>query len=208
VGDPLENGEKAPADRSSGRAIRSCVAYCLGSRLNAELWFGHDRSRAPTMQKRRQMWRYVCSPISAMRTWPLAFSTITVPAIKTGPDRDWNRNRRLRRRQKFGMALVPSGDAKGGGTGNANFKRRYLDPKFVCHLEFSGNAYRDAPICGSATAVDNALLVNPIAHLFSIARASIDLKKHGDTAHCTRHWVRFRATIQAAQWRRSGSGSV
>jgi Predicted integral membrane protein len=49
VGDPLENGVKALRliDQAVARDPQFALAYCLGSRVNAELyWFGHDRSRA------------------------------------------------------------------------------------------------------------------------------------------------------------------
>src|SRR4029434_9380486 len=44
VGDPVENGEKALRliDQAVARDPQFALAYCLGSRLNAEpSWFGH-----------------------------------------------------------------------------------------------------------------------------------------------------------------------
>jgi tetratricopeptide (TPR) repeat protein len=74
----------------------------------------------------------------------------------------------------------------------ANFERaRYLDPRnfsVISNLAetlIAMRRYEEAE-----RAIDNALLVNPNAHLFSIARAAIDLRRNGDTA-------RLRAALDA-----------
>src|SRR6476660_4231522 len=135
------------------------------------------------MQKRRQMWHCVCSPISAMRISPWRFFTITATAITNGREpRLRSRSRRLRTTPKFRMPLVPS--AGRWDEAIANFeKARYLDPRnFSVISNLAETLIAMRRYAEAQHAIDNALLVNPNAHFFSIQRASIDLKKNGDTA--------------------------
>jgi TolB-like protein/Flp pilus assembly protein TadD len=190
VGDPLENGEKALRliDQAVARDPQFALAYCLGSRLNAELyWFGHDRSRARLNNAK-------AAADVALRLQPdLGDAHLALAFFYYYGYRDY---KRARTEIEIAQQATPN-DAEiwdgAGAVGRregrwneaiANFeKARYLDPRnFSVISNLAETLIAMRRYSEAQHAVDNALLVDPNAHLFSIARASIDLKKNGDTA--------------------------
>jgi len=190
VGDPLENGRKALRliDQAVARDPQFALAYCLGSRLNAELyWFGHDRSRARLDNAK-------AAADVALRLQPdLGDAHLALAFFYYLGHRDY---KRARSEIKIAQQATPNDaevwDADGAvdrRSGRwedaiANFeKARYLDPRnfsVISNLAetlIAMRRYHEA-----RHAIDNALLVNPSAHFFSVERASIDLKRSGDTA--------------------------
>ncbi len=190
LGDPLENGEKALRliDQAVARDPQFALAYCLGSRLNAELyWFGHDRSRARLNNAK-------AAADVALRLQPdLGDAHLALAFFHYYGYRDY---KRARAEIEIAQQATPN-DAEiwegGGAVGRregrwdeaiANFeKARYLDPRnFSVISDLAETLIAMRRYAEAQHAIDNALLVNPNAHLFSIARASIDLKKSGDPA--------------------------
>src|SRR5438874_2489290 len=190
VGDPLENGKKALRliDQAVARDPQFALAYCLGSRVNAELyWFGHDRNRARLNNAK-------AAADVALRLQPdLGDAHLALAFFYYLGHRDY---KRARSEIKVAQQATPNDaevwDAEGAvdrrsGRWNeaiANFeKARYLDPRnfsVISNLAETFIAMRRYP--EAQHAIDNALLVNPSAHFFSIERASIDLKRSGETA--------------------------
>ena len=190
VGDPLENGVKALRliDQAVARDPQFALAYCLGSRLNAELyWFGHDRSRARLNNAK-------AAADVALRLQPdLGDAHLALAFFHYYGDRNY---KRARTEIEIAQQATPN-DAEiwdaAGAVGRregrwdeavANFeKARYLDPRnFSVISNLAETLIAMRRYAEAQHAIDNALLVNPNAHLFSIQRASIDLKKNGDTA--------------------------
>jgi len=190
VGDPLENGVKALRliDQAVARDPQFALAYCLGSRLNAELyWFGHDRSRARLNNAK-------AAADVALRLQPdLGDAHLALAFFHYYGDRNY---KRARTEIEIAQQATPN-DAEiwdaAGAVGRregrwdeavANFeKARYLDPRnFSVISNLAETLIAMRRYAEAQHAIDNALLVNPNAHLFSIQRASIDLKKSGDTA--------------------------
>jgi TolB-like protein/Flp pilus assembly protein TadD len=190
VGDPLENGVKALRliDQAVARDPQFALAYCLGSRLNAELyWFGHDRSRARLNNAK-------AAADVALRLQPdLGDAHLALAFFHYYGDRNY---KRARTEIEIAQQATPN-DAEiwdaAGAVGRregrwdeavADFeKARYLDPRnFSVISNLAETLIAMRRYAEAQHAIDNALLVNPNAHLFSIQRASIDLKKNGDTA--------------------------
>ena len=188
VGDPLENGVKALRliDQAVARDPQFALAYCLGSRLNDELyWFGHDRSRARLNNAR-------AAADVALRLQPeLGDAHLALAFFHYHGYRDY---KRARTEIEIAQQATPN-DAEiwdaAGAVGRregrwdeaiANFeKARYLDPRnFSVISNLAETLIAMRRYAEAQHAIDNALLVNPNAHLFSIQRASIDLKKDGD----------------------------
>jgi serine/threonine-protein kinase len=190
VGDPLENGVKALRliDQAVARDPQFALAYCLGSRVNAELyWFGHDRSRARLNNAK-------AAADVALRLQPdLGDAHLALAFFHYYGDRNY---KRARTEIEIAQQATPN-DAEiwdaAGAVGRregrwdeaiANFeKARYLDPRnFSVISNLAETLIAMRRYAEAQHAIDNALLVNPNAHLFSIQRASIDLKRDGDTA--------------------------
>jgi TolB-like protein/Flp pilus assembly protein TadD len=190
VGDPLENGEKALRliDQAVAHDPQFALAYCLGSRLNAELyWFGHDRSRARLTNAK-------AAADVALRLQPdLGDAHLAMAFFHYHGYRDY---KRARTEIEIAQRATPNDAEVWDGAGAidrregqwdeaiANFeKARYLDPRnFSVISNLAETLIAMGRYSEAQHAIDNALLVNPNAYLFSIARASIDLKKSGDTA--------------------------
>jgi TolB-like protein/Flp pilus assembly protein TadD len=190
VGDPLENGVKALRliDEAVARDPQFALAYCLGSRVNAELyWFGHDRSRARLNNAK-------AAADVALRLQPdLGDAHLALAFFHYYGYHDY---KRARTEIEIAQQATPN-DAEiwdaAGAVGRregrwdeaiANFeKARYLDPRnFSVISNLAETLIAMRRYTEAQHAIDNALLINPNAHLFSIQRASIDLKNKGDTA--------------------------
>jgi TolB-like protein/Flp pilus assembly protein TadD len=190
VGDPLENGVKALRliDQAVARDPQFALAYSLGSRLNAELyWFGHDRSRARLNNAK-------AAADVALRFQPdLGDAHLALAFFYYYGYRDY---KRARAEIEIAQQATPNdseiSDAAGAvgrregrwDEAIANFeKARYLDPRnFSVISNLAETLIAMRRYAEAQHAIDNALLVNPNAYFFSIQRASIDLKKNGDTA--------------------------
>jgi tetratricopeptide (TPR) repeat protein len=189
IGDPLENGEKALLliDQAVARDPQFALAYSLASRVNAELyWFAH--------QSRARLDSAKAAADVALRLQPdLGDAHLALAFFHYYGYRDYER---ARTEIEIAQGATPNDAQVWDGAGAisrragrwneaiANFeKARYLDPRnfsVISNLAetlIAMRRYEEAE-----HAIDNALLVNPNAHLFSIARASIQLKKNGDTA--------------------------
>jgi TolB-like protein/cytochrome c-type biogenesis protein CcmH/NrfG len=197
VGDPLENGEKALLliDQAVARDPQFPLAYCLASRVNAELyWFAH--------QSRARLDSAKAAADVALRLQPdLGEAHLAMAFFHYYGYRDYERAQieiEIAQRATPNDAQIWDGAgaiSRRAGRWNeaiANFeKARYLDPRnfsVISNLAetlIAMRRYEEAE-----RAIDNALLVNPNAHLFSIARAAIDLRRNGDTA-------RLRAALDA-----------
>ena len=190
VGDPLENGEKALrlVDQAVARDPQFALAYCLASRLNAELyWFGHDRSRARLTNAKT-------AADVALRLQPdLGDAHLALAFFYYYGYRDYTR---ARSEIEIAQVATPNDAEVWDGAGAvarrdgrwdeaiANFeKARHLDPRNFSVISNLAETLIALRRYGEAQqAMENALLFNPQAHLFSIARAAIELKKNGDTA--------------------------
>lgn len=190
VGDPLENGEKALrlVDQAVARDPQFALAYCLALRLNAELyWFGHDRSRAHLTNAKT-------AADVALRLQPdLGDAHLALAFFYYYGYRDYTR---ARSEIEIAQVATPNDAEVWDGAGAvarrdgrwdeaiANFeKARHLDPRNFSVISNLAETLIALRRYGEAQqAMENALLFNPQAHLFSIARAAIELKKNGDTA--------------------------
>jgi TolB-like protein/Flp pilus assembly protein TadD len=190
VGDPLENGEKALRfiDQAIARDPQFALAYCLASRLNGELyWFGHDRSRV-------RLTKAKAAAEVALRLRPeLGDAHLALAFFYYLGHRDYERARKeiqiAQRATPNDAEVWEAGGAVHRRQGHwdeavANFeKARYLDPRNFSVLSnlaetlVAMHQYSEAQY-----AIDNALVINPQAYMFSIARASMELQRKGDTA--------------------------
>jgi TolB-like protein/Flp pilus assembly protein TadD len=190
LGDPRENGEKALRfiDQAIALDPQFALAYCLASRLNGELyWFGHDRSRARLMKVK-------AAADIALRLRPeLGDAHLALAYFYYLGHRDYER---ARKEIKIAQQATPN-DAEVWDAGGAvdrrqgcweeaiaNFeKARYLDPRnFSVISNLAETLVSTRRYSEAQHAIDNALLINPHAYMFSIARASIELHRKGETA--------------------------
>ena len=181
----MENGEKALRliDQAVARDPQFALAYCLGSRVNAELyWFGHDLSRARLDNAK-------AAADVALRLQPdLGEAHLALAFFYYYGYRDY---KRARTEIEIAQQATPNDAEIWDGAGAigrregrwdeaiANFeKARYLDPRnFSVIWNLAETLIAMRRYAEAQHTIDNALLVNPNAHLFSLARASIDLKK-------------------------------
>ncbi len=189
AGDPWENGEKALKllEQALARDPRFALAHALASRFHAELyWFGYERHRDRLAKAKAEA-------DTALRIYPdlgdahlalayyhyygsleydLARQEIALARRATPNDAEvWDAAAAVDRRQGRWENAV------------ANFeKARQLDPRnasVIWNLSETYSCLRRYPEAQRGFA--EGLLVNPHAHLFSIATAAIDLRKDGDT---------------------------
>jgi TolB-like protein/cytochrome c-type biogenesis protein CcmH/NrfG len=189
-GDPRENGERALRllDDAVGRDPHFALAYCLVSRFHGELyWFGYDRSRERLAQAK-------VAADTAMRLQPdssdvrlalafyyyygyrdyeLARTELAIAHAASPNDAEaWDASAAIDRRQgRWDEAL-------------SNFeKAKELDPRNASVLWNLAETYaclgrNEEAALGFA----NGIEANTDAHLFSVARAAIPLRKEGDVA--------------------------
>lgn len=189
AGDPRMNGEKAIAllDQALARDPQFALAHCLASRFHSELyWFGfdkcHDRlteakAAADTALSLRPDLGDAHLAIAyyyyyGYREYELARTDVAVALRATPNDAEvWDAMASLDRRQ--------------GRWDRAVFhfeKARQLDPHNVSVIWNLAETY----LClkryeDAENAFAYGLTINPRAELFPLARASIPLKKTGDT---------------------------
>jgi TolB-like protein/Flp pilus assembly protein TadD len=198
LGDPRENGEKALRfiDQAIARDPQFALAYCLASRLNGELyWFGHDRSRA-------RLTKAKAAADIALRLRPeLGDAHLALAFFYYLGYRDYERaGKEIEIAQQATPNDAEVWDAAGAvdrrqgrwDEAIANFeKARYLDPRnFSVISNLAETLVAMRRYSEAQHAIDNALLINPHAYMFSIARASIELQGRGETA-------RLRAALRA-----------
>jgi len=187
-GDPRENGEQALRllEEALQRDPQFALAHCLVSRVHGELyWFGHDRSRArlaqskvaaddalrlqPNLGDARLALAYYY--YFGYRDYELARTEIAIAQQATPNDAEvWDAAGAIDRRQGRWEEAV------------ANFeKARQLDPRnnsVIWNLAETYTCMGRYEEAASALAAGSA--GTPDAHLFSLARAAIDLKTKGD----------------------------
>ncbi|PZR73124.1 MAG: hypothetical protein DLM73_11430 [Chthoniobacterales bacterium] len=190
VGDAQENGEKALPllDQATKRDPQFALAYSLASRVHAELfWFGYDKRPTRLAQAK-------AAAETALRLRPdLGDAHIALGFYYYYAFREYELAR-----NELNLALraipnepdVPSAfgilDRRQGRWEDsiANLERaRQLDPRnsaaiwnlLETHTYLS--QYREAE-----RAIDEGLAMFSDAHFFSIARAALRLREHGDTA--------------------------
>ncbi|HAK07768.1 MAG TPA: hypothetical protein DCO65_10975 [Spartobacteria bacterium] len=178
VGDPLENGEKALrlVDQAVARDPQFALAYCLASRLNAELyWFGHDRSRARLTNAKT-------AADVALRLQPdLGDAHLALAFFYYYGYRDYTR---ARSEIEIAQVATPNDAEVWDGAGAvarrdgrwneaiANFEKA-RSAKFFCDLEFGGDAYRAAPVWRSpASDGERAAVQSAGAFVFDRARSN------------------------------------
>ena len=190
MGDPLENGEKALrlVDQAVARDPKFALAYCLASRLHAELyWFGHDRSRERLTNAKTAV-------DVALRLQPdLGEAHLALAFFYRHGYRDYKRARSeieiAQRATPNDAEVWDSAGAVDRRQGRweeaiANFERaRYLDPRnFSVISDLAETLIAVRRYAEAQQVINTALLFNPHAHLFSIQLASIDLKQNGEIA--------------------------
>jgi TolB-like protein/Tfp pilus assembly protein PilF len=190
AGDPRENGEKALGllEDALARDPQFALAHSLASRFHAELyWFGYDRSRKrlakakseadtalrinPELGDARLALAYY--HYYGAHEYDLARKELEIAKRATPNDAEvWDGEAAVDRRQGRWESAV------------TNFeKARQLDPRNCAVIWNLAETYSCLRRYVEAQrGFTDGLLVNPQAHLFSLATAAIDLKKNGDTA--------------------------
>jgi TolB-like protein/Flp pilus assembly protein TadD len=189
AGDPRENGEKALKllEQALARDPQFALAHALASRFHAELyWFGYER-RSERVAKAK------AEADTALRIYPdLGDAHLALAYCHYYGSRDYHlasEEIALARRatpndaEVFDAAAAVERRQGHWEEAVANFqKARQLDPRntaVIWNLAETHACLRryDEAQRGFA----DGLVVNPYAHLFSLATASIALKKDGDT---------------------------
>jgi len=189
AGDPRENGERALKllDQALARDPQFALAHALASRFHSELyWFGYERRRERLVKAQTEA-------ESALRIYPelgdghlalaychyygsldyaLAREEIALARRATPNDAEvWDAAAAVDRREgRWEQAVV-------------NFeKARQLDPRNTSVIWNLGETYSCLRRYEEAQrAFSDGLLVNPHAHLFSLATAAVALRRSGDT---------------------------
>ena len=190
AGDPRENGEKAL--RLLGEALdrdpQFALAHALASRFHAELyWFGYDRSSDRLMRAKREA-------ETALRIHPeLGDARLALAYYHYYGGHEYD----LARKQlAFAQQATPNDAEVWDGAAAvdrrqgrwpdaiANFEKAWqLDPRNCSVIWNLSETYACLGRYDEAQRrFADGLMVNPNAHLFSLAKAAIDLKKGGDTA--------------------------
>lgn len=187
-GDPRENGERALRllDEAIARDPHFALAHCLASRVHGELfWFGYDRSRSRLAQAKLEADAALrLQPDSSdvrlalayyyyygYRDYELARTELAIAHEAAPNDAEvWDAAAAVDRRQgRWENAL-------------ANFvKAKELDPRNGSIIWNVGETYAclnryDEAEHGFALGFE----ANPEAHLFSLARAAIALRREGN----------------------------
>ncbi len=189
AGDPRHNGEKALKllEQALARDPQFALAHALASRFHAELyWFGYERSDARVAKAKAEA-------ETALRIYPdlgdahlalayyhyygsleydLARKEIALAQSAIPNDAEvWDAAAAVDRRQGRWEEAV------------ANFeKARQLDPRNTAVIWNLSETYACLRRYAEAErGFAEGLVVNPHAHLFSLASAAIALKKDGDT---------------------------
>jgi TolB-like protein/Flp pilus assembly protein TadD len=187
-GDPRENGERALRllDEAVGRDPYFALAYCLISRFHGELyWFGYDRTRERlTQAKIAADTALRLQPDSSdvrlalafyyyygYRDYELARTELAIAHEAAPNDAEvWDAAAAVDRRQGRWEDAV------------ANFeKAKELDPRNPSVLWNLAETYAClGRYDNAARSFADAIEVYPASHLFSIARAAIALRTHGN----------------------------
>jgi TolB-like protein len=187
-GDPRENGERALKllEEAVARDPNFALAHCLTSRFHAELyWFGYDRSRQRLAQaKIAADTAHRLQPESGdvrlalayyyyygYRDYELARTELAIAQAAAPNDAEvWDASAAIDRRQSRWEDAI------------ANFeKARELDPRNTSVLWNLAETYAAiGRMTEAERGFEAGLEVNPGAHLFSLARASIALRTHGN----------------------------
>jgi TolB-like protein/Flp pilus assembly protein TadD len=189
AGDPRVNGEKALRllEDALARDPQFALAHSLASRFHAELyWFGHDRSRQrlakakaeadtalrlrPDLGDARLALAYY--HYYGGREYKLAREELVMALRATPNDAEvWDGAAAVDRREGRWEDAV------------ANFeKARQLDPRNAAVIWNLAETYSCLRRYAEAErGFSDGLTVNPQAHLFSLARATINLRSNGDT---------------------------
>ena len=190
AGDPRENGERALdfLDRALARDPKFALAYCLASRWHGELyWFGYDRSAARLESARS-------AAEQALKLQPaLGDAHLALAYYHYFGYRDYDQ---ARSRLEIAKQATPNSaevwDALGAiGRRQGRWqeclshweKARELDPRNASVIWNLSETYA---LLGRNEEAEQAfaegLVINPHAHFFPLACATIDLRQRGELA--------------------------
>jgi TolB-like protein/Flp pilus assembly protein TadD len=189
AGDAQENGEKALPliDQAVARDPQFALAYCLASRVHAEIyWFGYDK-RPERLAKAK------AAAEMALRLQPdLGDAHLALTFYYYYASRNYERARselaaafRAMPNEAEVQAAFGVLDRRQARWEDAisNLKKaRQLDPRNVAAIWnlFETYAYLGA-YPEAERAITDGLAVSPQAHFFILARAALDLRRKGET---------------------------
>jgi serine/threonine-protein kinase len=189
AGDPRENGEKALRllEEALARDPRFALAHSLAARFHSELyWFGYDRTD-------RRLARAKEEAEIALRIRPdLGDARLALAYHYYYGGRQYDL---ARRELALALRVTPNDAEVWDGRGAvdrrqgrwddavANFeKARQLDPRNASVIWNLAETYACLRRYDEAVqAFADGLEMNPQGHLFSLAKASVDLKRDGDS---------------------------
>jgi TolB-like protein/Flp pilus assembly protein TadD len=188
AGDPWENGEKALKllEQALARDPQFALAHALASRFHAELyWFGYERRQERVVKAKAEA-------ETALRIYPeLGDGHLALAYCHYYGSREYEL---ARKEIALAMRATPNDaevwdaagavDRRQGRWQDAvlNFERaRQLDPRNTAVIWNLAETYGCLRRYAEAQrAFTDGLLVNPHAHLFSLANAAVDLRNNGD----------------------------